>query len=95
MDVDRDGLVDFPELCKALDGYGFSFPPTSPIPGLILRRYAMNGKITFSSFVALIIRLTALSGEWMVSTTATMQRLEKVWENLHDYCASLNSAVAI
>lgn len=48
----------------ALDSFGFNL--SKKAMRLLLRRYSMNGRIAFDSFVALCIRIKALSGMYIV-----------------------------
>ena len=60
-DRDRSGTVDPGELQQALVSFGYSLSPQAM--GVLLRRYSTDGKIPFDGFVALCVRLRALTSE--------------------------------
>jgi len=64
-DRDRSGTVEPHELQQALVTFGYNLSPQAM--GVLLRRYSVDGRVKFDSFVALCVRLKALTSElWRI-----------------------------
>ena len=63
MTFDRDcsGTVEPHELQQALTSFGYNLSPQAL--GVIIRRYSVQGKISFDAFVALCVRIKSLTGK--------------------------------
>ncbi|XP_071812333.1 sorcin-like isoform X2 [Apostichopus japonicus] len=61
-DRDRSGTVEPSELQQALTSFGYNLSPQAY--GCLIRRYSVNGKVTFDAFVALCVRLRALTDQF-------------------------------
>ena len=60
-DADRSGTVEPHELNRALVAFGYNL--SAPAQGAILRHFSTDGKISFDSFVACLIKLRILTSE--------------------------------
>ena len=61
-DRDRSGTVEPQELQQALVSFGYNLSPQAM--GVLLRRYSNNSRVSFDQFVALCVRLRALTGKF-------------------------------
>jgi len=62
-DRDRSGTMEPGELQQALVTFGYNLSPQAF--GILIRRYANQGRITFDAFVGLCVRLRAVTCEWV------------------------------
>lgn len=61
-DRDRSGTVEPHELQQAVVSFGYNLSPQAH--GVLLRRYSTDGKVKFDDFVALCVRLRALTDQF-------------------------------
>ncbi|XP_060937618.1 sorcin [Limanda limanda] len=61
-DQDRSGSVDGQELQKAVASFGYGLSPQAL--NIIMKRYSLNGRITFDEFLSCCIRLRILTDQF-------------------------------
>lgn len=59
-DRDRSGTVEPHELHQAIASFGYNLSPQAL--AIIVQRYSTNGRIGFDDFVALSVKLRAITG---------------------------------
>ncbi|XP_034466701.1 sorcin [Hippoglossus hippoglossus] len=71
-DQDRSGTVEGHELQKAIASFGYSLSPQAL--NIIMKRYSLNGRITFDEFLSCCIRLRILTDQFRRRDTAQSGR---------------------
>lgn len=61
-DRDRSGTVEPHELQQALTSFGYNLSPQAM--GVMLRRYSIDGKVSYDNFIALCIRIRSLTSKF-------------------------------
>lgn len=62
IDRDRSGSVDKGELQQALKSFGYNLSEQALV--IMVRRYAVAGKITFDNFVGLCVKLRSVTSKF-------------------------------
>ena len=60
-DKDHSTFIEPNELQQALASFGHKLSP--PAMGVVLRRYSIDGKVSFDNFIALCVRINSLTCE--------------------------------
>ena len=66
-DRDRSGTVEPHELQQAITAFGYNLSPQAM--GVLVKRYSTDGRVPFDNFVALCVRLRALTCEFQLKHT--------------------------
>lgn len=67
-DRDRSGTIEGHELHQAVTSFGYNLSPNAL--NVLLGRYGENGRVKFDDFVALCVRLRALTAQFQQRDTA-------------------------